>query len=37
MGATDGGLKFSIDQKFATLDCDQLIDDVGSRLTSSAR
>ena len=34
MGATDGGLKFSIDQKFATLNCDQLIDDVGSRLTS---
>jgi hypothetical protein len=33
MGATDGGLKFSIDQKFSTLDCDQLVDDVGSRLT----
>lgn len=32
-GATDGGLKFQIDQKFAILDCDQLIDDVGSRLT----
>jgi hypothetical protein len=36
MGATDGGLKFSIDQKFSTLTCDQLIDDVGSRLTSRA-
>lgn len=34
MGATDGGLKFAIDQKFSTLSCDQLIDDVGSRLTS---
>ena len=33
-GATDGGLKFSVDQKFSTLNCDQLIDDVGSRLTS---
>lgn len=33
-GATDGGLKFSIDQKFATLSCDQLIDDVGSRLVN---
>ena len=36
MGATDGGLKFSIDQKFATLTCDQLIDDVGSRLVNRA-
>lgn len=35
-GATDGGLKFSIDQKFATLTCDQLIDDVGSRLVNRA-
>lgn len=34
MGGTDGGIKFSIDQKFSTLNCDQLIDDVGSRLTS---
>lgn len=34
MGATDGGVKFNIDQKFSTLTCDQLIDDVGSRLTS---
>lgn len=34
MGATDGGLKFSIDQKFSVLNCDQLVDDVGSRLTS---
>lgn len=32
-GATEGGVKFSVDQKFATLSCDQLIDDVGSRLT----
>ena len=36
MGATDGGLKFSIDQKFSVLNCDQLVDDVGSRLTSRA-
>lgn len=36
MGATDGGLKFAVDQKFATLSCDQLIDDVGSRLTGRA-
>lgn len=33
-GATDGGVKFSVDQKFSTLTCDQLVDDVGSRLTS---
>jgi hypothetical protein len=36
MGGTDGGVKFSIDQKFATLNCDQLIDDVGSRLIGRA-
>lgn len=35
-GATDGGIKFAIDQKFSTLTCDQLIDDVGSRLVSRA-
>lgn len=35
-GATDGGVKFSVDQKFATMSCDQLVDDVGSRLTSRA-
>jgi hypothetical protein len=34
LGGTDGGVKFSIDQKFSQLTCDQLIDDVGSRLTS---
>lgn len=36
LGATDGGLKFAVDQKFATLTCDQLIDDVGSRLVNRA-
>lgn len=34
MGATDGGVKFSIDQKYSVLVCDQLIDEVGRRLTS---
>lgn len=29
-------MKFSIDQKFSTLNCDQLIDDVGSRLVGRA-
>jgi hypothetical protein len=34
MGATDGGIKMSVDQKFSQLNCDQLVDDVGSRLVS---
>lgn len=34
LGATDGGIKMSVDQKFSTLNCDQLVDDVGSRLVS---
>ena len=34
MGATDGGITFSVDQKFSVLNCDQLVDDVGSRLVS---
>lgn len=34
LGATDGGSKLSIDQKFAVLSCDQIIDDVGRRVTS---
>lgn len=34
MGATDGGIKFDVDQKFSQLNCDQLVDDVGSRLVS---
>lgn len=34
VGGTDGGVKLSVDQKFATLQCDQLVDVVGRRLTS---
>lgn len=33
MGGTDGGVKFSVDQKYAVLACDQIVDEVGRRLT----
>lgn len=34
IGGTDGGLKLSVDQKYTELKVDQLVDRVGSRLTS---
>lgn len=33
LGATDGGVKLTIDLKYAELTCDQIIDKVGRRLT----
>jgi hypothetical protein len=33
VGGTDGGVKLSIDQKFAELSVDQIVDSVGRRLT----
>jgi hypothetical protein len=33
-GGTDGGIKLMVDQKYAELTCDQIVDVVGRRLTS---
>lgn len=33
VGATDGGVKLSVDQKYTELSCDQIVDSVGRRLT----
>ena len=33
-GGTDGGIKLMVDQKFAELTCDQIVDTVGRRLTA---
>jgi hypothetical protein len=34
IGGTDGGVKLTVDQKFTELKVDQIVDRVGSRLTS---
>lgn len=34
LGGTDGGVKLTVDQKFTALSVDQIVDRVGSRLTS---
>lgn len=34
LGGTDGGIKLTVDQKYTELSVDQIVDRVGSRLTS---